>query len=141
MTNLQKILLAFGITLSIFALVLTQGKNLNFGSVSQASEYIATTTKKSTDGTNNLASYGLINECTQTLGSVIITGANTGVINIYDATTTGAHSNYATTSSQIAHIPASAAAGTYTFDARSVTGGLVFELVSGNMPTTTITCR
>lgn len=142
MSKLQTILLTLAISFTVFAIVLISSpQTLPFSGVNYGSEYIATSTKKSTDGTNNIASYTVIPECTQALGSVVITGANTGVVNIYNATTTGAHSDYATTSSLLATIPASTAAGTYVFDARATRGGLVFELASGNMPTTTITCR
>ncbi len=76
------------------------------------------------------------------LGSVIITGANTGYLTIYDATTTDAtkRTTVATTSLRvITQIPASAAAQTYTFDA-VYQYGLVAEWI-GNVATSTITWR
>lgn len=77
------------------------------------------------------------------LGTVVITGATTGVLNFYDATTTAANkraADRATSTILIASFPASTAAGTYVFDAE-YTDGLVYELFSGTMPTTTITYR
>lgn len=74
------------------------------------------------------------------LGSVIITGAGAGVLNFYDATTTVISQRITSTSTVlIASIPASAAAGTYTFDAE-FTDGLIVD-IQGTMPTTTITYR
>lgn len=70
------------------------------------------------------------------LGSVVITGANTGAINLWDGTTTAAGH----TQRLLATIPASTAAGTYTIDA-VYSIGLLVDLVAGNMPTTTITYR
>jgi len=77
-----------------------------------------------------------------TLGSVIITGAAAGVINIYDATTSDATLRAPTMSSSsilVASFPASAATGTYTFD-RVVFNGLYVSIV-GTIPTSTITFR
>ncbi len=77
-----------------------------------------------------------------TLGSVVITGAAAGVINIYDATTSNVNlrtGNVPTSTILKATFPASAAAGTYTFDT-TVTNGLYVSIL-GTMPTTTITYR
>ena len=70
-------------------------------------------------------------------GSVVITGAATGVINIYDGTTTASHSNRATTT--LATFPASTAAGTYVFDVQYL-DGLIYEVV-GTVGTSTITWK
>ncbi len=76
-----------------------------------------------------------------TLGSVIITGATTGVWNIYDATTSDVTKRkLASSSLLVASFPASLATGTYTFDVR-LNDGLFIDLQSGSLPTTTITWR
>ncbi len=104
-------------------------------SVSRFAEYQGTTTR-AFNGTA-MANLQLIQSGPGTLGSVVITGAGTGVINFYDATSTGPHSDYATTT--IATFPASTAAGTYTFDVL-FTRGLVYEIV-GTAATSTVTYR
>ena len=105
-------------------------------SVSQASEYQSTTTRSAILG----APYTQITPIATgacVLGSVIITGAGTGVINIYDGTTTTSHADHATKT--LAVFPASTAAGTYTFDLNCFKG-LIIE-VTGSAPTSTITFR
>jgi hypothetical protein len=107
------------------------------GSVSFGNEYKATTTNASTVEATRVLKNG-----PATLGSVVITGANTGMMVFYNATTTNPNfrnSNYSTSSIIIAEIPASAAAGTYTFDVDAPIG-LVMSM-SGTEPTTTITYR
>jgi len=98
--------------------------------------YESTTTRAAFNGTA-LGSPLILVPSYGTLGSVIITGAGTGIINIYDATSTAAHSDYATTT--LASFPASTAAGTYVFDTR-FQRGLVVELI-GTVGTTTITWK
>lgn len=137
MSKLQTILLTLAISSTLFALVLIlRPQAVPFSGVNYGNEYRATTTRTFTGGT--LASYKVLSDQPGALGSIVITGANTGIIRFYDATTTGAHSDHATTT--IAEIPASTVAGDYIFDAVT-TRGLVYELVSGLTPTTTITWR
>lgn len=112
-------------------------------SVAQGSEYQATTTAaNSVYGARTVG--GLIKTGRGMLGSVVITGANTGIINVYDATTTDVNlrtGNLATTSIHIASLPASLVAGTYVFDT-AFSHGLYFDLVAGgSMPTSTVTYR
>lgn len=112
------------------------------GSVDRSHEYIATSTAGSS-AFGAFTSGRLINTGAGALGSVVITGANTGVINFYDATTTNVNfrtGQAATSTIHIASIPASLAAGTYTFDA-AYSDGLYIDIVSGTAPTTTITFR
>lgn len=115
----------------------------NFGSVSRFSDYTSTTTRQAVTGAV-LTNYTVLGANAATvgssvaLGSVVITGANTGIINIYDATTTGPHSDSATTT--LASFPASTVAGTYIFDV-TATKGILIELSAGLMPTSTITWR
>lgn len=108
----------------------------NLGSVSQSSEYHATTT-------GYVATPNQVLQATPgTFGSVVISGANTGNLFFYDATTTNINlrtGQAATNSLYIGSIPANAAAGTYTFD-EVVYNGLVM-VISGNPPTSTITYR
>lgn len=107
-------------------------------SVQQASEYHAT----STGGNLIPAPKQLLVSGAGVLGSVVITGANTGSLNFYNATTTNVNfrtGQKPTSSIWIASIPASTAAGTYTFDAM-VYDGLIAEEV-GTVPTSTITWR
>ena len=75
-----------------------------------------------------------------TLGSVVITGANTGVVEFLDATTTNVGLRVGTTSTlRKVSIPASTAAGTYTFDIVFV-NGLLMDIL-GLAPTSTVTWR
>jgi len=109
----------------------------NIGSVVQSSEYHATTTSQ-----GRFSSPAVLVSGYGSLGSVIITGAGAGTINLYDATTTDITlrtGNTATSSLYIATIPDSTVAGTYTFDTSFYTGLLV-EII-GTTPTTTITFR
>lgn len=137
MSKLEKILLSFSLTLTVFAIgfmFVSQTKPVE-GSVSFGNSYHSTTTR-AFNGTA-MANGQLVQTGPGDLGSVVITGAGTGVINIYDATSTGPHSDYAT--STIATFPASTAAGTYTFDAQYYRG-LLIEIV-GSVATSTITYR
>jgi len=111
-------------------------KGNSFGSVSVTSEYQATSTRNGFDGTA-LPTDRVLVTGPGTLGSVVILGAATGVINLYDATSSAQHTDYATTT--IVAIPASLAAGTYTFDL-VFKRGLMYEVV-GTAPTSTITFR
>lgn len=76
------------------------------------------------------------------LDSVVITGASTGVLNFYDATTTNASIRFpqATSSLQVvASFPASTAANSYLVNV-AFTNGLITGII-GTTPTTTITYR
>lgn len=111
------------------------------GSVVQGNEYIATSTAANSVYGASVTGSKLLKTGQGALGSVVVTGANTGIINFYNATTTNASARITATSTiLIASIPASLAAGTYVFDA-SFTDGLYIDLVGGNMPTTTVTYR
>lgn len=137
MNKFEKIL-SLAIVLSLFGigLLLFKGENgLITGSVSPIGVYKSTVTRNHA-GTaiTNLSVLGT-GSCT--LGSVIITGAGAGVINIYDATSTVTNAEWATTT--LATIPANAAAGTYTFDI-SAYKGILIETV-GVVGTSTISYR
>lgn len=116
---------------------------LTAGSVIVGSEYNATSTAASGVYGAQTAGNKVIKTGYGSIGSVIITGANTGAINLYNATTTNVAlrtGNTPTSTILIASIPASTAAGTYVFDV-AFNHGLLLDLVSGIMPTTTITWR
>lgn len=115
----------------------------SLGSVSITDEYLATSTAASTIYGATITGDSIIKTGRGTLGSVVVLGANTGVLNFYDATTTDVDArtgNKATSTILVASLPASLAAGTYTFDVE-FSDGLFMDLVSGNAPTTTITYR
>lgn len=138
MKKIEKILLALATTFTVFVFVFVATRNTTpivQGSVSQGSSYHSTTTRAFNG--NAIANGQLLQLGPGDLGSVVITGAGTGVINIYDGTTTAAHTDSATTT--IASFPASTTAGTYTFDAQYYKG-LIIETV-GSVATSTITYR
>jgi len=117
------------------------------GSVIQSQEYRSTSTVDHV-GVANLANFarlkGAGDNCTAgSLAQVTITGANTGVIFLWDATTTDSTlraARFSSSSILVATFPASLAAGTYTFDAE-LDCGLIYELASGSVPTSTIMWR
>lgn len=114
-----------------------------YGSSVQGNDYQATSTAASTMFGATISGDRLIKTGYGSLGSVVITGANTGIVNLYNATTTNVDlrtGNKATSTILIASIPASLAAGTYVFDAE-FTDGLYLDIYSGNMPTSTVTWR
>ena len=107
-----------------------------FGSV--GGEYNATTTIIGSTNVDTLIKTGA-----GTLGSVIITTAGNTVFDLFNATTTNVDARtgkLATSTILIAAFPASAAAGTYTFDVAFLYG-LYFDVTAGTLGTTTITWR
>lgn len=109
------------------------------GSVSVSSEYYSTTTTATGNPTIRLIKSG-----PGTLGSVVITGAQVGTIDIYNATTTDVNqrTNQAPTSTiLLAQFPASAPAGTYTFDVVATNGIMLVTSAAPTVPTSTITYR
>lgn len=109
------------------------------GSVGLGNDYHSTTTRTAIVGVpyGQLTALTGTNAVGGTLGSIVITGANSGQINIYDGTST--QTNSQTGTSTLVVIPASTVAGTYTFDVQFYRG-LVIEVI-GLAPTTTITYR
>ena len=120
---------------------LSSSKANPIGSTQQGSEYQATTTRSATGVT--IPSGFLINNAPGTVGSVVITGATTGTIDLYDiATTTSVllrGADFPTSTLRHISIPASTVAGTYTFDVAFTKG--IYLQVSGTGPTSTITYR
>ena len=107
------------------------------GSVMQFSEYQATSTKDQLG--NTIADLNVISSTQGTLGSVVITGANTGTFILYDATTTDATQRTNTATTVLAAFPTNTAANTYTFDI-IFKYGMILDYVT-NMATATITWR
>ena len=148
MTLTTKLLLTLLITSVLFGVSLFLGfyvqpaQPAQGSTNSEASDYQATSTAAS-NVYGAFTTGQTLKRGPGSFGSVIITGANTGVLNFYDATTTDVNKRTgqtATSTILVASIPASMAVGTYTFDA-ALKYGLLLELVSGSMPTSTITTR
>ena len=139
-----KILAALAaLTIAMTALVAMQVQNLSLSSVSVTSEYTSTSTALSAVYGAHTSTEFLIKSGRGTFGSFVITGAETGVVNFYDATTTDItlrDSSKATSTLLMASFPASTVVGTYVFDVIFRDGLLMF-VEQGNMPTTTITWR
>lgn len=142
--NYKTILSVAALGLAVaFLLAVIQGPREAIGSARPGDEYMATSTAGSTAYGATVTSGRMIKRGAGVLGTVVITGANTGVVNFYDATTTNVSlrtGNKATSTILIASFPASAAAGTYVFD-DGVNDGIYIDLVSGTMPTTTVLYR
>ena len=139
---IKNIIIGIGILVIVLLVFSAMNKGGNVGSVSQGSEYVATST-----AADNV--YGaftgdqLLKTGHGVFGSVVITGVNTGIVNFYNATTsdvTKRTGNIASSTILMASIPTNMATGTYTFDV-VFTSGLLVELETGIMPTTTITYR
>lgn len=108
--------------------------NQAVGSVASNEGYYSTTT----DATFLVApSYKVLRVGRGMFGSLIVTTTGSGVINVYDASTTINGGIYGTTT--LAHITTSAA-GTFTFDTNFNTG-LLIETVGIDTGTTTITYK
>lgn len=120
-------------------IVLSFTGNRAFGSVPTGQEYYSTTTVATSFPPIRLLKTG-----GGSLNSVVITGAQTGAIDIYNATTsnvTQRTGQKATSTILLAQFPASAAAGTYTFDSTFTDGLLIVTASSPSVPTSTITWR
>ena len=138
--KLSNILLGIG----LIALMAVVGFNLatdegpQFQSTTVGNEYTATSTIHS-----GIVGSNLIREGWGSLGSVVVTGAGTSAFSLYDATSTDFSTNpkRATSTALLATIPASLAAGTYTFDVTYTDGLFVYYDVVGTAPTSTITFR
>lgn len=142
MINKYTITIGVIVVLFIGYSFLTGTTAIPLGGVTVGNEYNAT----STAGSNVYGAFTgdqLLKTGWGSFGSVIITGANTGIVNFYNATTsdvTQRTNNIASSTILLASIPASTVAGTYTFDV-IFTDGLLLELETGIMPTTTVTWR
>ena len=108
------------------------------GSVTVGNEYNSTSTIHTA-----IVGSQLIREGWGSLGSVTVTGVGTSAFSLYNATSTDFSTNpkRATSTALLATIPASLAAGTYTFDVTYTDGLFVYYDVVGTAPTSTITFR
>jgi hypothetical protein len=126
------VLLAVG----VFAGFKLKGRLEQVGSVTVGNEYKATTTPYYAGWTDQKVYVGA-----GTFGSVIITKAGNSEFLILDATTTANKiDHFATTTKTLAAISAGTSAGTYTFDT-PFNDGLVIEVISGTLGSSTITFR
>lgn len=146
--ELSYVLVAIGLIAVATSLYLfTTNYQTAFGSVAVSNAYTATSTAaNSVFGA--FTSSRVVRTGTGVLGSIVITGAGTGTINFYDATTTSIAkraSGMATSTILLGSIPASLAAGTYVFDVAFKNGLYVdfstLDAGTGSVPTTTITYR
>lgn len=113
-------------------------------SQSQGNDYLATSTAVSpVFGASNLTS-GVMKTGQGALANVTVTGATAiGGINFYDATTTDITkraTGQSTSTILIATIAPAALGGTYVFDIEYTTG-LMYDVPSGSVPSTTISYR
>lgn len=141
---LPAIITAMIVTAFALYLVIENTTHVALGSTIAGNDYRSTTTAASTAFGTAITGNTLIKTGSGSFGGVIVTGANTGIVNFYDATTTDVTkraSNIATSSILITSLPASLAAGDYTGYDVSFNTGLYIDLVSGNMPTTTVKFR
>src|SRR3990167_464919 len=114
--------LLVAVTLAMFVL---QSPRDASASIRSGDEYTATSTASNTMYGASITGDALIKTGYGSLGSVVITGAATGIWNIYNATTSNILArtgNVATSSILLASFPASLAAGTYVFDVTYTTG-------------------
>lgn len=142
--NQKRIIIGLAVAISI-GLVFVFSRSdapTPFSGVTAGNEYEATSTAAST-----VYGAGAIDALLKTgqgsLGSVIVTGAATGAVNFYDATTTNVLKRTpgkATSTILLFSLPPSLAVGTYVVDT-TFTDGLLLDLDNGTMPTTTVTWR
>ena len=116
--------------------------------VTACNSYLSTTTPTVADLTNLCPqrNSGVADLMTGTLGSIVVTGQNSGTLHIYDATTRDATLRIpaATSSLLLAELPTvlignASTTGTLTFDSE-FSRGLLVDVV-GSVSTTTITYR
>lgn len=139
-----KLSLAFLLGMLIATLVVLLQKPWQaYGSNPVGNDYTSTSTRSVT-GSNNLSAVTVLKATGGTLARVTITGANTGIIRFWDATTTNVNfraSGAATSTLNFVDITASLAAGTYDYDV-DFKNGIIYELVGGTTaPTSTIMYR
>lgn len=148
MTNKHPtVLIGLGIILSVMflAIILAIGKTpIANGSVGVTDEYIATSTFAKLGGTSAVnppaaatarTIMSLVASSTGTLGSIIVASSSATILDIWNATSTTDSA-----SSSIAHVVASPANGTYTFDV-VVDRGIIVDMPTGFNGAYTITWR
>jgi len=140
MKNIHFYILLALIVLLFAIIFIPKGQKIGpvpLGGVTVGNEYTATSTPQDGVWTDQLLASGW-----GALGSVNITTAGDLRFRLYDATSTNAiaNGNLVLDNQQLAEFPASAAVGTYTFDV-GYTDGLVLDVVSGTLGTSTISFR
>lgn len=123
--------------ITVVVLGFMNSSNIALSSIETGQEYNATTTFA-----GHTKDFRLLKTGQGSLGSVIVTGTNTGITTFYNATTTNVNfrtGNTPTSTILLADFPASNDEGTYTIDAVFTTGLLM--VTSGAQATSTITWR
>jgi hypothetical protein len=116
-------------------------KGQPLGSVIQSQEYYSTSTVWFNGGNGNTRADWVIKKSRGSLGSLIVTGAGNLAYNLYNASSTEfTDSNIASSTALLVSVPASMAVGTYVFDL-DFSNGLLLDVVSGTVASTTITYR
>jgi hypothetical protein len=131
-------LLAVGVLAGLIfvtALLIVSNANRTEASVVVSNEYQATTTDADWNSQTCKAPLAATNKV---LGSVIVTLTSNAPFAIYDATTTGPHSDHATTSIALF---TTTTAGTYTFDVVAKRGICIVGASTVGVASTTITTR
>lgn len=135
------ILVAMTLTIVGLLVVVSKESKIAQGSTFVGQDYLATSTRYFPGA--SLTNLTLIKNGSGTVARITITGANTGVVRLWNATTSNVNlrtGNPATSSLKFIELPASLVAGVYDFDVEFNTG-ILYELVSGNAPTSTIIYR
>lgn len=128
-----------GVLIALVVALLGGVSGAKFGATTVGNDYNATSTR-GFDGTA-LTNLTLLRTGPGTLRSLTVTGANTGVIRFWDATTTNVNLRKGATSTlTFIEFPASMAAGEYGVDWQ-FSIGLIYELVGGLTPTSTPSWR
>ena len=141
MSNKKIYILGVIVVVVIGAVVLSSKTRtgVSLGSVNVANEYQSLFMHPATSGTS-----GTLCSNSGALGSIVVTGANTAVLNFYSATTSNSGIRTVTATSsltRLASLPAATAAGTYTYDVRAPLGIIWESSATTLVPTTTITYR
>lgn len=140
---MKKLIISIGLiaVLAVVWVELIQNDNVALGSVSVAESYMATTTSPAATYSTGISAAGeyLLKKTPGQFGSVVLLGANTGIFELYDATTSNANLRTKTATTTLATVPASMAAGTYIFDVGFNYGLLL--VVRGAPATSTITFK
>lgn len=136
-TNAFYVFVVFAVLLTVYLIGTSQSSSKVEASTIMGNDYQATTTFAA-----SVPLIRVLKSTAGTLNAVNITGANTGLMTLYNATTsdvTKRTGNKATSTIMIADFPASAVANNYTFDAEFSDGLLLVG--SGSIATSTITYR
>jgi len=129
------------ICIALYAVSFLGNNQVVLGSIDGEAGYQATTTCPTGCG-GGFTGLGLVKTGGGMLGSVVVTGYNTGRFALYNATTSDVNrrtGNKATSTILIADFPLGTGTTTYPFDVNFTDGLLISG--SGNLPTSTITYK